>query len=385
MSSVIPTTPASRHALDDISLGRYLLQSGKIPGLQLPVMTTKIGYGQSNPTYFMDDSANTRFILRKKPPGPSISPVAHQVDREFRVLQALGSVEGFPVPKVFDLCMDASVIGTSFYVMEFVKGRIITDMDLAELSPTDRRKAWLSAVETLAWLHSIDPDAIGLADYGKKTGFYARHCNTWSRIESQQAVVKDGKTGKVLGRAHPRYDDILDYVRGNLPGDRYAIVHGDFKFDNLILHPTEPRVIAILDWELSTIGHPLMDLVFFVSPFFPDYSRTDHPGSTSKSPSRPENRGTSGTPDPKELLDHYARLVGFELRNDGGGKDWETATIFQYLRAGTISHGIQARTISGQASSSFGHVYFGKTKKALEAAFQRVKRLQEHKDSRFKL
>ena len=135
--------------------------------------------------------------------------------------------------------------------MEFVKGRIITDPDLGELSPEDRRKAsvfvkskilggcshtcsWFSLVETLGWLHSIEPDSIGLEGYGKKTGFYARHCNTFSRIEADQAKVKDVKTGNALGRAHEHYDEITDYVRKHLPGDRYSIVHGDFKFDNVV-------------------------------------------------------------------------------------------------------------------------------------------------------
>jgi len=236
-----PTTTGkagSRHDLDDQALGKYLLNSRTIRGLSLPLVSTKIGYGQSNPTYFVDDAAGTRFILRKKPSGTIISPVAHQVDREFRVLEALGRVQGFPVPKVYALCTDVTVIGTMFYVMEFVKGRIITDPDLGELSPSDRRKAWFSLIETLAWLHIIEPDSIGLDGYGKKTGFYARHCNTFSRIEAQQAVVKDVNTGKVLGRAHEGYDEIIDYVRKNLPGDRHAIVHGDYKFDNIVCRGT---------------------------------------------------------------------------------------------------------------------------------------------------
>jgi aminoglycoside phosphotransferase (APT) family kinase protein len=178
--------------------------------------------------------SGTRFILRKKPSGTIISPVAHQVDREFRVLQALGKVSGFPVPRVYGLCMDPSVIGTAFYVMEFVQGRIITDPFLGELSLQDRRKAWFSLIETLAWLHSIDPDEIGLEGYGKKTDFYKRHCNTYSRIEAQQSKVKDIKTGKELGRAHERYDEIINYVREHLPGNRCAIVHGDYKFDNVV-------------------------------------------------------------------------------------------------------------------------------------------------------
>ncbi|KAM5352885.1 hypothetical protein ACJ41O_005607 [Fusarium nematophilum] len=372
MSPDARSKAGSQHDLDDGPLGQYLSDGGKIPGLQLPIVTTKIGYGQSNPTYFIDDAAGSRFILRKKPPGKSISPVAHQIEREYKVLQALGSVEGFPVPRVFDLCRDSSVIGTAFYVMEFVQGRIITDPDLSELSPSDRRKVWFSAIETLAWLHSLDPDAVGLGDYGRKTNFYARHCNTWSRIEAQQAAVKDAKTGKPLGRAHEQYDTVMDFVRHNLPQDRCAIVHGDFKFDNLILHPTEPRIVAILDWELSTLGHPLMDLVFHVSPFSEDYVKFgEETSSSTESPYGARNRRASGMPELPELLDRYAEIVGFDLREDRGGKDWEVAQIFQHIRGATICHGIQARTISGQASSDFSHLYFAKTKRFLDAALER--------------
>ena len=126
--------------------------------------------------------------------------------------------------------------------MEFVKGRIITDTEMSELTPDERHKAWFSAIETLAWLHSIDPDKIGLADYGKKTGFFARHCDTFGRIEAQQAKIRDIKTGKPLGRAHEAYDEVLAYVRGHLPGDRYGIIHGDFKFDNLVC---EEQIISV--------------------------------------------------------------------------------------------------------------------------------------------
>jgi aminoglycoside phosphotransferase (APT) family kinase protein len=241
-------------------------------------------------------------------------------------------------------------------------------------------------VETLAWLHSIDPDKIGLEGYGKKTGFYARHCNTFSRIEAQQAVVKDLRTGEPLGRAHESYDEVVDYVRDNLPGDRYAIVHGDFKFDNLVLHSTEPRVIAILDWELSTIGHPLSDLVFHLSPFFSDYANSGKSVlSATDSPFKPENRGKSGIPNPQELLERYAQIVGFDVRKDGGGRDWEIATIFHYLRGATISHGIRARAISGQASSDFSHLYFAATKQGMDAALQRIKGMKGRKTISFKL
>jgi aminoglycoside phosphotransferase (APT) family kinase protein len=330
--------------------------------------------------------SGTRFILRKKPAGTIISPVAHQVDREFRVLKALGTVEGFPVPRVYSLCMDPGVIGTAFYVMEFVKGRIITDPFLGDLSKEDRSKAWFSLVETMAWLHSIDPDSIGLEGYGKKAGFYKRQCSTFERIEAQQAKVRDVKTGKELGRAHERFDEIVGYVRKNLPGERYAIVHGDYKFDNVILHPTEPRVIAILDWELSTVGHPLMDAVYCVGPFWNTQTSTGHPGGNSKdSPYSPQNRASSGMPDPEQLMDRYSQIVGFDPRKDGGGRDWEVAKVFHFVRGGTISHGIQARTISGQASSDFSHVYFENTRRSMEAALKRVEELKENEGQKAKL
>ena len=220
-------------------------------------------------------------------------------------------------------------------VMEFVKGRIITDPDLKTLPKEQRRAAWFSLVETLAWLHSIDPDSIGLEGFGKKTGFYTRHCNTFARIEAQQAKVKDVKTGKELGRAHPQFDEVVDFVRKNVPGDRAAIVHGDYKFDNVILHPTEPRVIAILDWELSTIGNPLMDAVYVVGPFWnrassigktggPAVARDDQGGSAYEE----ENLEASGFPTEGELLDRYAKITGWDPRKD----KWEVAKVFHLMR-----------------------------------------------------
>ncbi|KAF1810007.1 APH-domain-containing protein [Eremomyces bilateralis CBS 781.70] len=359
----------ARHDLDDVSLAKYL--TTKIPGIASPVKSTKIGYGQSNPTYFVDDARGQRYILRKKPSGTIISPVAHQVDREFRVLEALGKVKDFPVPKVFCLCMDDSIIGTAFYVMEFVKGRILTDVDLTELSSSDRRKAWFSLVETLAWLHSINPDEIGLTGYGKTTGFYTRHCNTFSRIEAQQAKVRDIKTGQLLGRAHENFDEIVDYVRANVPTDRASIVHGDYKFDNVVLHPTEPRVIAILDWELSTIGHPLMDAVYVVSPYWQKISKAFEE----------EGWAAHGFPDPNELIDRYTQINGWDPRKD----KWEVAKIFHMVRGGTISHGIQARTVTGQASSDFSHIYYTRTKEYFDNALAKVRQLKENEKGVSKL
>lgn len=223
--------------------------------------------------------------------------------------------------------------------MEFVKGRIITDPDLATLAPSERRAAWFSMVSTLAWMHSIDPDSIGLEGFGKKTAFYTRHCNTFSRIEAQQAKVKDIKTGKELGRAHPNFDEIVDYIRKNVPADRASIVHGDYKFDNVVLHPTEPRVIAILDWELSTIGHPLMDAVYVVGPYWNRASKAGIAGGPGSKPRDDQggevyeeaNLRKSGMPTMDELMDEYARIVGWDPRKDR----WEVAKVFHLMR---VSH-----------------------------------------------
>ncbi|KNG44136.1 phosphotransferase enzyme family domain protein [Stemphylium lycopersici] len=352
----------TRHDLDDEKLGQYLKQ--EIPDLKLPVISTKIGYGQSNPTYFVDDAAKTRYILRKKPSGTIISPVAHQVDREYKVLKALGTIEGFPVPKVYCLCMDADIIGTAFYVMEFVRGRIITDPNLSTLPVQDRRLAWKSVISTLAWLHSIDPDAIGLSSFGKKENFYKRHCSTFSRIEAQQAQVRDVKTGQVLGRAHAHFDEIVDYVRRHAPEERSSIVHGDYKFDNIVLHPTEPRVVAILDWELSTLGHPLMDVVYAVGPYWNRASKSGISGGAVKARDDQgdevydeRNLEANGLPSMEELLDVYTQRAGWDPRCD----KWEVAKIFHLMRA----------------SSEFSHVYFENTKRGLDEALRMVREMKE--------
>lgn len=220
-------------------------------------------------------------------------------------------------------------------VMEFVEGRIITDPNLTELSLSDRRKAWFSMAETLAWLHSINPDNIGLSDFGKKENFYLRHCNTFSRIEAQQAQVLDIKTGQLLGRAHPDFDEIIEFIVKNVPRERAAIVHGDFKFDNVVLHPTEPRIIAILDSELSTIGHPLMDVVYLLSPY---WNRVQlQSGSTTAITSSDvgvvKTLAEKGMPDPEELIERYKAKTGWDPRLD----KFEEAKVFHLMRVSNCS------------------------------------------------
>jgi len=215
----------------------------------------RISGGQSNPTWFVT-WGDTRLVLRKKPAGPILQG-AHAIEREFRVLRALAQT-AVPVPPVLHLEEDASILGTPFYVMERLEGRVFSDCTLPDLTPADRREIYLDMARTLARLHSVRPDQVGLSDFGKPGDYFARQFTRWSRqyTESTGPRIAD-------------LDWLMDCLPANMPADDGAvsIAHGDFRLGNLMIHPTEPRVIAVLDWELSTLGHPLADLGYCVMPW----------------------------------------------------------------------------------------------------------------------
>ncbi len=237
--------------LDTAALARWL--AARLPGDGLAL--SRIGGGQSNPTFRLD-WGHHRLILRKKPAGPILKG-AHAVEREFRVLAALHPA-GLPVPRPLALEEDAGILGTPFYVMERLEGRVIADSSLPGLSPADRRAVWHDAARTLARLHAIEPAAVGLADFGRPGSYFARQLARWTR---QYAASSQPRI--------PELDALIPWLQAEMPADdgRAAITHGDFRLGNLMLHPSEPRVIGILDWELATLGHPLADLGFFVMPW----------------------------------------------------------------------------------------------------------------------
>lgn len=217
--------------------------------------TQRISGGQSNPTWFVT-WGTTRLVLRKKPSGPILQG-AHAIEREFRVLRALAGTD-VPVPPVICLEEDASILGTPFYVMERLEGRVFSDCALPDLPPADRRAIYLDMARTLARLHAVRPEQVGLSDFGKPGDYFARQFARWSR----QYTDSNG----------PRIADLdwlMDRLPAHMPADDGAIsiAHGDFRLGNLMYHPTEPRVIAVLDWELSTLGHPLADLGYCVMPW----------------------------------------------------------------------------------------------------------------------
>ena len=225
------------------------------PEIKTPLTVKQFGYGQSNPTYLLEASNGEQFVMRKQPPGKLLSKTAHQVDREYRIIHAMHNTD-VPVPRAMCLCEDRSVIETPFYIMSYSKGRIFEDPSLPGVSPQERTEMWKSICTTLAKFHRVKPSSVGMEDFGRPWGFYNRQLKTFKRLSADQAIVKDKETGEEVGWI-PHYDDMVDFFGDKVtqPEDRSTFVHGDYKVDNVVFHPTEPRVIAILDWEMVSL-HP---------------------------------------------------------------------------------------------------------------------------------
>uniref|UniRef100_A0A8C1W6B4 Acyl-CoA dehydrogenase family member 11 n=1 Tax=Cyprinus carpio TaxID=7962 RepID=A0A8C1W6B4_CYPCA len=252
---------------------------------------THVLAGQSNPTFYIE-TADKRYVLRKKPPG-ELLPGAHKIDREYAVQKALYSV-GFPVPHPVLYCTDTHVIGTEFYIMEHVQGRIFRDLRLPGVSVAERTALYVAAVETLAKLHSLDVSSLDLLGYGKGKGYCKRQVSTWTKQYKASAH-----------KEIPAMDKLSDWLSHNLPtnDNEMSLVHGDFRIDNLIFHPTEARVLAVLDWELSTTGQPLADLAYFLMPhYWPShYKVISTMGGVT---------GVKGIPSPDDLISIYCHRRG---------------------------------------------------------------------------
>jgi aminoglycoside phosphotransferase (APT) family kinase protein len=310
------------HRFDAARLDEWM--RGQVEGYEGPLAVEQFKGGQSNPTYRLITPGRS-YVLRRKPPG-KLLPGAHAVDREYRVISALRG-EGFPVARAYALCLDESVIGTPFYVMEMVEGRIFWDPAFGEV-PSEERALYFDAMNaTIAQLHLIDPDAAGLGDFGKPGNYFARQIARWS-----QQYQSDAEAGRV-----PAMDRLVEWLPRNIPADepQARVIHGDFRCDNMIFHPSEPRVVAVLDWELSTLGHPLADFSYHLMMYrMPDALAG-------------ADLAALGIPSEEEYVAHYCRRTGRD-----GVSDLDFYMAFNLFRLAGIVHGIKGRLVRGNASSA---------------------------------
>ncbi len=312
------------HGFDTAALARYL--SAHLPGLDAPLTVRQFAGGQSNPTFLVESASGARIVLRKKPPG-GLLPSAHAIDREFRVMRALAA-HGLPIatPRLF--CEDASLTGTVFYVMDFVEGRIFRDLTLPGQTPSERTAIYQAMAAALARLHTLEPAAAGLADYGRPGNYFERQITRWSR---QYLASTDEPL--------PAMRHLMEHLPPRIPAsETTAIVHGDYRLENLVFHPTEPRIAAILDWELSTLGHPLADLAYNCMPYHLDHG--EYSGV------RGLDLEALGIPAEHDYLAAYCRLTG-----GGALADWPFYVAFALFRMAAIAQGVYARGLGGNASS----------------------------------
>ena len=324
-ADLIDVLPA--HKFDETKLLSWLQQA--MPGFGNRLEVKQFQGGQSNPTFLLDTDGG-RYVLRKKPPGKTL-PSAHMVEREYKVIRALSDNTSLPVPKAWVLCEDSEIIGTPFYVMDYLEGRIISHSALQTLGFSERRPAHHSAIDTLAELHCVDVEAVGLADYGRPANYVARQVSRWS---TQYLASKTDDM--------PAMDKLMAWLPENLPStDECAIAHGDYRFGNLMLAPDKPEVIAVLDWELSTLGHPLADLAYYCLPY---HLPSDMPGMRGV---QGEDLQALGIPDEQETIARYCTKSGRE-----GIADWHVYLAFSLFRLAAILQGVYKRALDGNAANA---------------------------------
>ena len=311
--------------VDEQRLADYLEEH--LEGFHGPLSAEKFPGGQSNPT-FRIDAASGVYVLRRKPPGKLLKS-AHAVDREYRVISALANSD-VPVARAYHLCTDEAVIGSMFYLMEYMDGRIFWDPALPELDPAERGAVYEEMGRVLAHIHAIDPGAHDLADFGKPGNYFERQFDRWSGQyrASETEAVADMET-------------LMSWLAENMPPDdgRVALVHGDFRLDNLIFDPVEATIIAVVDWELSTLGHPLADLAYQCMQWhFPNTGRLRGLADV--------DIGKLGIPDEKTYVAAYLEQTGMPAV-----ENWSFYLAFCFFRLAAIVQGVKKRALDGNASN----------------------------------
>ena len=338
-----------RHRFDVARLDSWL--QGNVEGYCGPLELEQFKGGQSNPTYRLL-AGGKRYVLRRKPPG-KLLPSAHAVDREYRVIKALHGT-GFPVARPWGLCADASVIGTMFYVMDCVEGRVLWDQALPGMSRSERAAIWDELNRVIALLHGIDYAVIGLADFGKPGNYIARQVGRWTR------QYRASETERIEPMDH-----LIEWLPKNIPaGDETAIVHGDYRLDNAIFHPAEPRILAVLDWELSTLGHPLADFAY-------------HCMSWRIPPGQFRGIGgldfeALGIPTEQRYIEAYCKRTG---RAGVSASDWDFYMAYNLFRIAGILQGIMKRVVDGTAASSHAGEAGQRARLMAELGWQQVEKI----------
>jgi aminoglycoside phosphotransferase (APT) family kinase protein len=314
----------ARHQFDVAALEAWMKEN--VEGYAGPLDVRQFKGGQSNPTYQLV-TPRQKYVLRRKPPG-KLLPSAHAVDREYKVIAALYPT-GFPVARPFGLCQDDSVIGTWFYIMDMVEGRILWDGAMPDSTPAERAAVYADKIATLARLHTTDAAKVGLSDFGKPGNYFGRQIDRWTK-QYTASITQD----------IPAMNKLIEWLPKTLPSDdQTSIVHGDYRLDNMILHPTEPKVIAVLDWELSTLGNPLADFSYLLMNWVmsADEGRSGLAGLDLRA---------LGIPTLDEAVAQYCKLTGRY-----GLPDLEWYFAYNAFRLAAICQGIAGRVRDGTAAS----------------------------------
>ena len=341
------TLVAPVHAFDVDALAAYM--RGHVAAFHGSIHVEQFQGGQSNPTYRIL-AGERRYILRRKPPGVLL-PSAHAVDREHRVMAALAGTD-VPVPAMRALCVDPAVIGTAFYIMDYVEGRILWDPAMPGMTPAMRAAHFDELNRVIAALHMVDYAAVGLADFGKPGAYVTRQIARWTR------QYEAGLAPRIASM-----DRLIAWLPANVPAeDPTSIVHGDFRIDNVIFHPSEPRVLAVLDWELATLGHPLSDFAYHAMAW--RLSAAEFRGM------RGADFDALGIPTESGYIAAYCRRTGRDAI-----ADWEFYLIFSMFRIAAILHGVHSRALAGNAASNDAAETGGRAVAVADVAWRTVQAL----------
>lgn len=322
MSEAVLTAVRAEHCFDEKVLESYLEANQK--GFRGPLTVRQFEGGQSNPTFLLEARSGS-YVLRKQPPG-ELLPSAHQVDREYQVMAALAGSD-VPVPAMHCLCMDKDVIGSHFYVMDYVEGRLFADATLPGVSPQDRRMIYRDLARVLAELHKLKPASFGLGDFGRPGNYFARQISRWTRQYESSAT----ENLEVMNR-------LIKWLPENIPeSEQVGVVHGDFRIGNCLIDPVAPKISAVIDWELSTLGDPLADVGYVCQMFYISALEFGLAG---------KDLAALGIPDQKQFVTEYCRFAGIEKV-----ENLEFSIIYNLFRLAGISQGVYKRGLDGNASS----------------------------------